>query len=69
MGRTEKKILGKGIDVIIELLKRAYCDEILIFHYYWYVGINMEGLGLVTYAACIKSSINRRTHTCRVARK
>lgn len=55
MGRTEKKILGKGIEVIVELLKRAYCDEILIFHYYWYVGINMEGLGLVTYATALKA--------------
>ena len=55
MGRTEKKILGKGIEIIVELLKRAYCDEIRIFHYYWYVGINMEGLGLVTYAAALKA--------------
>lgn len=63
MGRTEKKILGKSIDAITELLKRAYCDEILIFHYYWYVGINMEGLGLVTYAATLKAqSTGELTH-------
>ncbi|NOJ27816.1 MAG: hypothetical protein DA330_07395 [Nitrososphaera sp.] len=55
MGRTEKKILGKNAEVIIEALKRAYCDELRIFHYFWYVGINMEGIGLVTYAAALKT--------------
>ena len=28
MGRTEKKILGKNAAKIIEVLKRAYCDEL-----------------------------------------
>ena len=55
MGRTEKKILGKNAGKIIELLKKAYCDELRIFHYFWYVGINMEGIGLVTYAAALKT--------------
>ena len=28
MGRTEKNILGKDAPIIIDLLKKAYCDEI-----------------------------------------
>jgi bacterioferritin len=55
MGRTEKKLLGKNAAAIIEVLKKAYCDEMRIFHYFWYVGINMEGIGLVTYAAALKT--------------
>ena len=55
MGRTEKKLLGKNTATIIEVLKKAYCDEMRIFHYFWYVGINMEGIGLVTYAAALKT--------------
>ena len=55
MGRTEKKLLGKNAPVIVEILKKAYCDEMRIFHYFWYVGINMEGIGLVTYAAALKT--------------
>ncbi len=55
MGRTEKKLLGKNADVIIEILKKAYCDEMHIFHYFWYVSINMEGIGLVTYATALKT--------------
>jgi bacterioferritin len=55
MGRTEKKILGNNAPVIIKVLKSAYCDEMRIFHYFWYVGINMEGIGLVTYAAALKT--------------
>lgn len=55
MGRTEKKLLGKSAPVIIDILKKAYCDEMRIFHYFWYVGINIEGIGLVTYAAALKT--------------
>ncbi|HKU49509.1 MAG TPA: ferritin-like domain-containing protein [Nitrososphaera sp.] len=55
MGRTEKKLLGNNATVIIDILKKAYCDEMRIFHYFWYVGINMEGIGLVTYAAALKT--------------
>jgi bacterioferritin len=55
MGKTEKKILGKNAAKIVDLLKKAYCDELRIFHYFWYVGINMEGIGLVTYAAALKT--------------
>ena len=46
MGRTEKKLLGKNAQVIIDFMKKAYSDEMRIFHYFWYVGINMEGIGL-----------------------
>ena len=55
MGRTEKRLLGKNAAKIIKILKSAYCDELRIFHYFWYVGINMEGIGLVTYAAALKT--------------
>jgi bacterioferritin len=26
-----------------------------IFHYFWYIGINMEGIGLVSYAPALKT--------------
>lgn len=55
MGRAQKKILGAGAPAIIETLKKAYCDEMRIFHYFWYVSINMEGIGLVTYAPALKA--------------
>jgi bacterioferritin len=55
MGRTEKKLLGNNAVIIIDVLKKAYCDEMRIFHFFWYVGINMEGIGLVTYAAALKT--------------
>jgi bacterioferritin len=55
MGKTEKNILGKNAPAIIDLLKKAYCDEMQIFHYFWYIGINMEGIGLVTYAPALKT--------------
>jgi len=55
MDRTEKKILGKNAAKIINILKKSYCDEMQIFHYFWYVGINMEDIGLVTYAAALKT--------------
>jgi len=55
MGRTEKKLLGKNASVIVDILKKAYSDEMRIFHSFWYVGINMEGIGLVTYAAALRT--------------
>ncbi|MEW6605524.1 MAG: ferritin-like domain-containing protein [Thermoproteota archaeon] len=56
MSRSENKILGKNAAImIIKVLKSAYCDEMRIFHYFWYAGINMEGIGLVTYAAALKT--------------
>jgi bacterioferritin len=55
MGRTEKKLLGKNASVIVDILKKAYSDEMRIFHFFWYVGINMEGIGLVTYAAALRT--------------
>jgi bacterioferritin len=54
MGKIEKNILGNNASLIIELLKKAYCDEMQIFHYFWYIGINMEGIGLVSYAPSLK---------------
>ncbi|MEW5840614.1 ferritin-like domain-containing protein [Nitrososphaera sp.] len=55
MGKTEKRLLGKNAQVIVDILKKAYSDEMRIFHYFWYVGINMEGIGLVTYAQALKT--------------
>jgi bacterioferritin len=51
----EKKILGENIPMIVNLLKKAYYDEMQIFHFFWYVSINMEKIGLVTYAASLKT--------------
>ena len=59
MGRIEKSILGNNASLIIELLKKAYCDEMQIFHYFWYIGINMEGIGLVSYAPSLKMQATR----------
>lgn len=55
MGKTEIKLLGENVQRIVSFLKKAYCDEMQIFHYFWYVGINMEGIGLVTYATQLKT--------------
>jgi bacterioferritin len=55
MGRTEKKILGEDAPRIANLLKKAYCDEMQVFHFLWYVSINMEGIGLITYASSLKT--------------
>jgi bacterioferritin len=55
MGRMEKKILGENIPMIVKLLKKAYCDEMQIFHFLWYVSLNMEGIGLVIYATSLKT--------------
>ena len=41
--------------MIVKLLKKAYCDEMQIFHFLWYVSLNMEGIGLVTYATSLKT--------------
>ncbi|HEY3094645.1 MAG TPA: ferritin-like domain-containing protein [Nitrososphaera sp.] len=58
MGGTEKKIFGKNAAKIIEVLKSTYCNEMSIFHYFWYAGINIEGIGLVTFAAALKTRAN-----------
>src|ERR671933_619129 len=55
MGRTEKNILGKNARVIIDLLKKALWDEMRILDCFWYIGIYMEGIGLVTYAPALKT--------------
>lgn len=55
MHRIEKNVLGKNASQIIDLLKKAYCDEMQIFHYFWYIGINMEGIDLVSYAPALKT--------------
>lgn len=34
MARTEKKILGEKSKEIVDLLKKAYCDEMQIFHFF-----------------------------------
>lgn len=60
---TGKRILGEKSKEIVDLLKKAYCDEMQIFHFFWYVGINMEGIGLVTYASSLKTrSMGELTH-------
>ena len=35
MGSRAREILGMDVDKLIELLRRAYCDEWLAYHQYW----------------------------------
>ncbi|HEX7257635.1 MAG TPA: hypothetical protein VF242_06205 [Nitrososphaeraceae archaeon] len=62
MGKTEIRLLGENIDGIVSFLKKPYCDEMQIFHYLWYVGINMDGIGLVTYANELKTQATGELH-------
>ncbi|RMF30512.1 MAG: hypothetical protein D6752_03925 [Candidatus Nitrosothermus koennekii] len=48
MGRSGIEIVGSAKDEIVNMLKQAYADEMLAFHYYWYTSIFMQGLGFVT---------------------
>jgi hypothetical protein len=34
MSRTEKKILGEKSKEIVDLLKKAYCDDMQIFYFF-----------------------------------
>ena len=48
MGRSGIEIVGDAKEEIVNMLKSAYADEMLAFHYYWYTSIFMQGLGFVT---------------------
>ncbi len=48
MGRSGIEIVGNAREEIVNMLKQAYADEMLAFHYYWYTSIFMQGLGFVT---------------------
>ena len=56
MGKKGKEIVGSAINDIIGMLKRAYADEMVAFHFYWYTSIYMQGLGFATLATTFKNS-------------
>ena len=54
MGKIGREIVKDVKDEIVNMLKQAYADEMLAFHYYWYTSIYMQGLGFVTIASKFK---------------
>lgn len=54
MGRKGKEIVAEVRDEVVQMLKRAYADEMLAFHFYWYISIYMRGLAPVTVADTFK---------------
>jgi bacterioferritin len=47
MGKIAKEIAGTEVGGTIEMLKKAYGAELSIFHYFWYIAQNIEGLGVL----------------------
>jgi hypothetical protein len=35
MGSKGREIIGMDVDKLLDLLRRAYCDEWLAYHQYW----------------------------------
>ena len=62
MGKTEIRLLGENVDRVCIFFKKPYCDEMQIFHYFCYVVINMDGIGLVTYANELKTQATGELH-------
>jgi len=56
MGKKGKEIVGSAVNEIIAMLKRAYADEMLAFHFYWYTSIYMQGLGFATLATTFRNN-------------
>lgn len=56
MGKKGREIVGPAKDEIVAMLKRAYADEMIAFHYYWYTSIYMEGLGFATLTTLFKNN-------------
>lgn len=50
MGKKSIEVVGDKAGKIVNMLRRAYADEMLAFHFYWYVAQHIEGLGLLTLA-------------------
>lgn len=56
MGKKGKEIVGKNRDEIVTMLKQAYANEMVAFHFYWYTSIYMEGIGFTTLTQLFKTS-------------
>jgi len=56
MGKKGKEIVGSAVNEIVAMLKRAYADEMLAFHFYWYTSIYMQGLGFATLATTFRNN-------------
>jgi bacterioferritin len=56
MGKKGKEIVGPIRGEIVNMLKKAYADEMVAFHFYWYTSIYMEGLGFATLTQLYKNS-------------
>jgi hypothetical protein len=55
---TETNILGDNAKTI-KIREKAYCDEMRIFRYFWYIRMNMEGIGHLAYAPTLKAQAIR----------
>jgi bacterioferritin len=47
MGKKSIEIAGPGVDGTIAMLHKAYAFEMSTFHYFQYVAINIEGIGVL----------------------
>lgn len=47
MGKKSIEIAGSGVDGTVAMLHKAYAFEMSTFHYFQYVAINIEGLGVL----------------------
>ncbi|MGH9909334.1 MAG: ferritin-like domain-containing protein [Nitrososphaerales archaeon] len=56
MGKKGKEIVGSAREEIVNMLKKAYADEMVAFHFYWYTSIYMEGLGFATLTTLFKNN-------------
>ncbi|MFQ5941541.1 MAG: ferritin-like domain-containing protein [Nitrososphaerales archaeon] len=56
MGKKGKEIVGSVREEIVGMLKQAYADEMVAFHFYWYTSIYMEGLGFATLTQLFKKN-------------
>jgi Protein distantly related to bacterial ferritins len=56
MGKKGKEIVGSALNDVVNILKVAYCNEMIAFHYYWYTSLYMQGIGTLTIANKFKES-------------
>jgi bacterioferritin len=47
MGKKGKEIVGSALNDVVNILKVAYCNEMIAFHYYWYTSLYMQGIGTI----------------------
>lgn len=56
MGKKGKEIVGSKLNEVVNMLRIAYCNEMIAFHYYWYTALYMQGIGTLTIANRFKES-------------